>query len=246
MLSVKIYYDFHIHSCLSPCGDDEMTPNNLVNMAQLVGLNAIALTDHNTCANCAAAAAVARELGMTFLAGMELCTAEEAHVVCLFPTVEAAERFEAQIAPTLPPIKNRPEIFGEQILCDKEDRPIGTKEVLLTTASAVSVDGVATLARSFGGTAFPAHIDRPSYSVTAALGGLPPLGFAAIEITKNGNVEDLASRYTEIVGKPLLQNSDAHYLEEIQDAGPYLELSDNSPETIIAALNGEIPCVWQR
>lgn len=243
---MKMYYDFHIHSCLSPCGDDEMTPNNLVNMAQLVGLSAIALTDHNTCGNCAATAAVARELGITFLAGMELCTAEEAHVVCLFPTVEAALQFEAKIAPTLPPIQNRPDIFGEQLLCDAQDRPIGTHNTLLTTASAISVDRVAALARTFGGTAFPAHIDRPSYSVTASLGDLPPLGFSAIEITKNGNVTELSKRYPELIGKPLLQNSDAHYLEDIQEAGPYLDLPDNTPETIIAALNGVIPCDWHR
>ncbi|MBR5540608.1 MAG: PHP domain-containing protein [Clostridia bacterium] len=243
---MKIYYDFHIHSCLSPCGDDEMTPNNIVNMAQLVGLSAIALTDHNTCGNCAATAAVARELGITFLPGMELCTAEEAHVVCLFPTLQAAQQFEAHIVPTLPPIPNRPDIFGEQLLCDAEDQPMGTHDILLTTASGISVDNVVRLARSFGGTAFPAHIDRPSYSVTASLGGLPPLGFAAVEITKNGNVAELAARYPEIVGKPLLQNSDAHHLEDIQDALPYLELPDNSPETIIAALNGELPCGWHR
>lgn len=246
VVSLKIYYDFHMHSCLSPCGDDEMTPNNLVNMAQLVGLSAIALTDHNTCGNCAATAAVAHELGITFLPGMELCTAEEAHVVCLFPTVKAALAFEAEVAPTLPPIPNRPEIFGEQILCDTEDRPTGRHEILLTTASSISVDAVVKLVHSFGGTAFPAHIDRPSYSVTASLGDLPPLGFTAIEITKNGNVDDLKARYPEIIGKPLLQNSDAHHLEDIQDAGPYLELRDNSPETIISALNGEIPCGWHR
>ena len=223
-----------------------MTPNNLVNMAQLTGLTAIALTDHNTCGNCAAAANVARKLGITFLAGMELCTAEEAHVVCLFPTVEAAERFEARIANTLPPIPNRPDIFGEQRLCDDEDRLIGLHPTLLTTASTISIDSVAALARSFGGAAFPAHIDRPSYSVTASLGDLPPLGFAAVEITKNGNVPDLRKHYPEIVGKPLLQNSDAHYLEDIQEAGPFLELPDNTPETIIAALDGTIPCVWHR
>ena len=246
MVYMKIYYDFHIHSCLSPCGDDEMTPNNIVNMAQLTGLSAIAVTDHNTCGNCGAVASVARELGITFLAGMELCTAEEAHVVCLFPTVEAAKRFEEHIAPTLPPIPNRPDIFGEQVLCDEQDRPIGVHNTLLTTASAISVDSVAALARSYGGTAFPAHIDRPSYSVTASLGDLPPLGFAAVEITKNGDIADLQHRYPEIVGKPLLQNSDAHYLEDIQDAEPFLELAENTPETIIAALNGNIPCTWHR
>ncbi|MBQ9964237.1 MAG: PHP domain-containing protein [Clostridia bacterium] len=243
---MKIYYDFHIHSCLSPCGDSEMTPNNLVNMAQLAGLSAIALTDHNTCGNCAAAASVAKELGITFLPGMELCTAEEAHVVCLFPSVEAAERFEQHVAPLLPPIPNRPDIFGDQLLCDAEDRVIGTRDILLTTASSISVDSVATLARSFGGVAFPAHIDRPSYSVTASLGDLPPLGFAAVEITASGDVETLKTQYPEIQGKPLLQNSDAHRLEDIQDAGPFLELPDAAPETILAALRGEIPCIWQR
>ncbi len=243
---MKIYYDFHIHSCLSPCGDSEMTPNNLVNMAQLAGLSAIALTDHNTCGNCAAAAAVAAELGITFLAGMELCTSEEAHIVCLFPTVEAALRFEAGILPTLPPIPNRPDIFGEQLLCDAEDRVVGTQEILLTTASGISVDSVFKLARSFGGVAFPAHIDRPSYSVTASLGDLPPLGFSAVEITKNGNVDELQNRYPSIGDKPLLQNSDAHQLEDIQDAGPYLDLPCNDAATIIAALGGDIPCPWHR
>ncbi len=243
---MKIYYDFHIHSCLSPCGDSEMTPNNLVNMAQLAGLSAIALTDHNTCGNCAAAAAVAKELGLTFLPGMELCTAEEAHVVCLFPDLESAENFEQYVVPLLPPIPNRPDIFGEQLLCDAEDRVIGTRDILLTTASSISVDSVANLARSFGGVAFPAHIDRPSYSVTAALGDLPPLGFTAVEITASGNVETLKTQYPEIGGKPLLQNSDAHRLEDIQDAGPYLELPDAHPETVLAALRGEIPCTWQR
>ena len=223
-----------------------MTPNNIVNMAQLAGLSAVALCDHNTCGNCAAAAAVAAELGITFLPGMELCTAEEAHVVCLFPTVEAALAFEAHVAPTLPPIPNRPEIFGEQQLCDTEDRVVGTHGILLTTASGISVDSVAALVRSFGGTAFPAHIDRPSYSVTASLGDLPPLGFAAVEITKGGHVERLRTLYAEIGEKPLLCNSDAHHLEDIQDAGPYLELPDATPATIIAALNGEIPCEWHR
>lgn len=243
---MKIYYDFHIHSCLSPCGDGDMTPNNIVNMAVLSGLNVIALTDHNTCANCPAAAEVAQAAGITFVPGMELCTAEEAHVVCLFPTVQAALAFEAAVAPTLPPVKNRPDIFGEQIICNAEDEPVGTQEILLTTASAISVDNVCGMARSFGGTAFPAHIDRPSYSVTAALGDLPPLGFAAVEITHKGDIPALKERYPEIGNKPLLLNSDAHYLEDIREAGAWLELPENTPAAIIAALNGEYPFPWGR
>ncbi len=243
---MKICYDFHIHSCLSPCGDDDMTPHDLVQMAALLGLDAIALTDHNTCGNCAAAAEVAGEVGITFLAGMELCTMEEAHIVCLFPTVDAALRFETVVKPTLPPIQNRPDIFGEQTLRNAQDEPIGTEPVLLTTASSISVDDVVKLARSFGGTAFPAHIDRPSYSVTAALGDLPPVGFTAVEITAAGDTEQLKAQYREIGEKPLLLNSDAHCLGDINEAGAWLDLPDNTPETIIAALNDEIPCVWSR
>lgn len=243
---MKICYDFHIHSCLSPCGDEDMTPHDLVQMAVILGLDAIALTDHNSCGNCPAAAEVAAELGITFLAGMELCTMEEAHIVCLFPTVEAALAFEAVVKPTLPPVQNRPDIFGEQTLRNGDDEVLGTEPILLTTASGISVDDVVKLARSFGGTAFPAHIDRPSYSVTAALGDIPPVGFTAIEITATGDIEHLKSQYREVGDKPLLLNSDAHTLGDINEAGAYLDLPDNTPETIIAALNGEIPCIWSR
>ena len=244
---MKIYYDFHIHSCLSPCGDEEMTPCNLVNMAQLAGLSALALCDHNSTKNCAAAAEVAAQLGITFLAGVELCTAEEAHVVCLFPTVDAATQFEQEvIAPSLPPIKNRPEIFGHQVIRDAKDNIVGEHDILLTVATSISVDVVAKLVRSYGGTAIPAHIDRPSYSIPASLGDLPPLGFFAIEISKSGNADDMKARYPEIGDKPLLLNSDAHYLEDIPDAEAYLELPDATPATFIAALNGEIPCGWYR
>ena len=45
---MNIAVDLHMHSCLSPCGDELMTPNNIVNMAKLKGLDAIAVCDHNT------------------------------------------------------------------------------------------------------------------------------------------------------------------------------------------------------
>ncbi len=224
-----------------------MTPNNIVNMAMLSGLSAIALTDHNTCGNCAATAEVAKRAGLTFLAGMELCTAEEIHVVCLFPTVEAAERFEHEVvAPARPPIQNRAEIFGEQILCDAEDEVIGTEPILLTTATAISIDEVADRVHAYEGTAFPAHIDRPSYSVIASLGTLPPLPFAVVEISDSGEVAALKEQHEEIGDKPLIRNSDAHYLENIHEAGAYLELPDDAAQTIVDALDGKFKFIWNR
>ena len=48
---MRIAVDLHIHSALSPCADDDMTPNNIVNMAMLKKLDAISITDHNSCDN---------------------------------------------------------------------------------------------------------------------------------------------------------------------------------------------------
>lgn len=243
---MKVRYDLHIHSCLSPCGDRDMTPNNIVNMALLAGLDMIALTDHNSCKNCPAFLRVAEQAGLVALPGMELCTAEECHVVCLFPTLGAAMAFDAMVETTLPPVENRPDIFGEQLILDAGDEITGRFPLLLTTASSISVDNVTGLAREYGGAAFPAHIDRPSYSVTAALGDIPPVGFHAVEVTARGDAAALTAQYAEMRGKPLLQNSDAHYLENLQEPGPWLELLENAPETLIAVLNGDLSVPWGR
>ena len=87
--------DLHIHSCLSPCGDDDMTPGNIAGMAVLNGLQIVALTDHNTAKNCPAFFHAAKGYGLIPIAGMELTTAEDIHVVCLFRTLEDALDFDS-------------------------------------------------------------------------------------------------------------------------------------------------------
>lgn len=99
---MKLYYDLHLHSCLSPCGSDDMTPADLAAMCALAGLDVVALTDHNTAGNCAAFCRAAQRNGLLALAGMELCTREEIHMICLFPTVQAAEGFSRQVAAACP------------------------------------------------------------------------------------------------------------------------------------------------
>lgn len=159
---MRYYYDMHIHTALSPCGDADMTPNNVVGMAQLCGLDILAVTDHNTCGNCAAVMEVGQAAGLTVLPGMELCTAEEIHVVCLFPALSAAQAFEQEVVRHRPDIANRPDIFGEQQRLNARDELVGTEPVLLLTATGLSLEHVLPLARTHGGTAFPAHIDRDS------------------------------------------------------------------------------------
>ncbi|MDR1565139.1 MAG: PHP domain-containing protein [Oscillospiraceae bacterium] len=236
---MKIYYDLHIHSCLSPCGDMDMTPNNLVNMAALNGLQMIALTDHNSCKNCPAAAQAAREAGLIFVPGMELCTSEEAHVVCLFPSLEQAMAFDAYVEQHIPPIANRPEIFGQQQILNAQDEPIGEVEQLLISATTISVDKIVALVRKYGGAAFPAHIDKASYSVVASLGVFPDwAGFSAVEIYSRKPDFKLESLGISPEKYPVLHNSDAHYLENIAEAEAALELPLPTAEALIAFLNG--------
>ena len=93
----RYYYDFHIHSCLSPCGDDDMTPANIVGTATLAGLNIVALTDHNTAKNCPAFFKFAKKCGIVAVAGMELTTSEDIHIICLFEKLDDAMSFDKEI-----------------------------------------------------------------------------------------------------------------------------------------------------
>ena len=183
---MKLYYDLHLHSCLSPCGDNDMTPYNLVNLAKIFGYDIIALTDHNSCLNCESAMKVGEKAGITVVPGMELCTSEEIHNVCLFPSLEKAMAFSDYIRGTLPPIANREKIFGEQLIMDEGDGILGKEELLLTTASGVSISELNELVDKYDGVCYPAHIDRNSYSIISALGDFPPeVESRCFELTPN-------------------------------------------------------------
>ena len=241
----RLYYDLHLHSCLSPCGDEDMTPNNIVNMALLLGYDIIALTDHNSCLNVAAAVRVGERVGLTVVPGMELCTNEEAHVICLFPTAADAIGFHRFVAAYSMNMRNDAQIFGRQIIMDAQDCVIGEEPNLLISATQISVNEVLAVAQRFHGTAFPAHVDKGSYSVIASLGAIPQeAGFFAVEISRNGNMQKLCQTNKELNGKILLCNSDAHYLENMPEPRAWIDLPQNTPECLISVLNGETKTSW--
>ncbi|MBC8536152.1 PHP domain-containing protein [Feifania hominis] len=234
----RLAYDLHLHSCLSPCGEQEMTPHDLVFMAKLLGLDVIALTDHNTSKNCPAAMAAGREAGVLVLPGMELNCAEEVHIVCLFAELEAAQEFERFVDTRRLPVANRPEIFGRQLICDERDEIIGEMEPLLTAATQIGVYEIAALLESYGGVAVAAHIDRPSYSVLAALGFLTPdMGFRNVELSPYADEAAFFSLHPELPGDyRVLHSSDAHALGDMREAGHFLELSEVSARAVINLL----------
>lgn len=241
----RYYYDLHIHSCLSPCGDGDATPGNIAGMGALAGLQMMALTDHNTCRNCPAFFALAPRYGILPVAGMELTTAEDIHMVCLFATLEGALAFDRLVDARRVRVPNRPDIFGEQLLVDEEDRVVGCEPDLLTNATAISLEEVPGLAASCGGIGYPAHIDRPSNSVTAVLGCLPATPvFPCVELADGANEPDYRQRYLTPATRVVV-SSDAHYLWHIRDKEHYIELPDGAADDdtvrrqLIAALRGD-------
>ena len=219
-------YDLHIHSCLSPCADDDMTPANIAGMASLAGLQLLALTDHNSCGNCAPFMKACRRYGIVPVPGMELTTAEEIHLVCLFPDLEPALAFDQEVKTHLLPVKNRKAVFGNQILVNEEDEPIGEEELLLISATDLPLEQAYALARSYGGAAYPAHIDRDANGIVAILGTVPQeLAFPAVELRDRANREAYTERHG-LAGKRLICSSDSHNLWTIGDSGDAIELDD--------------------
>ncbi len=223
----RYYYDLHVHSCLSPCGDNDNTPNNLAGMAVVKGLQILALTDHNTCGNCPAFYAACKRQGVIPVAGMELTTAEDIHLVCLFPTLEAAMAFHAQVGARRVRVQNRPDIFGDQLILDENDAVVGCDADLLPNATTLPLEEGAALARSHGGLCYPAHIDREANGILAVLGSFPEQpDFACVEYRDRDSRPALEERFPLLRGKQTVFSSDAHYLWDINEPEHYFELDD--------------------
>ncbi len=241
----RYYYDLHIHSCLSPCADNDMTPCNIAGMAAIKGLGIVALTDHNSTKNCRAFFAAAKRHGIVPIAGMELTTAEDVHIVCLFPTLEAAEKFDYEYRSFRILYKNRKDIFGDQLILDEEDNVIGEEEHLLLNASTLSIEDAERLAKKYGAAVFPAHIDRDENGIIAALGCVPETPhFHAVEFRDRESIGEYSEKYG-LSDKLILTDSDAHYLWDISEAENYIELEDEPYSSdlvrrkLIEALSGK-------
>ena len=235
---MKYFYDLHLHSCLSPCGDMDMTPNNLVNMAKLLGLDVIALTDHNTALNCPAAIKVGEEIGVLVIPGMELTTAEDIHAVCLFPTLEQALAFSEYVDEHRIKVKNKAHIYGAQAILNEDDEQIGEIEHLLLPASFIGIAEAYGKAKEFGGICYPAHIDRDSLSILSVLGEIDPAcGFRTAELADIAKLDELKKQHPILNEMNIVTCSDAHYLENMKDAQNALDLPELTREAVIAYLD---------
>jgi len=190
-------------------------------MSLLKGLDVIAVTDHQTVANCESVMKVGKEKGLKVIAGMEIECMEEFHMIALFKNLESAYEMEDWLWRYLPHISNKPHIFGKQEKLNAEDENVGELEQLLIVAAQVSAMDIVEKARGFEAMIYPAHIDRQSYSILSNLGQIPEdYGFEMLEVSANASLEHYRKCYPNC---RIIQSSDAHYLEQISERTHYME-----------------------
>ncbi|WP_313340500.1 PHP domain-containing protein [Sedimentibacter sp.] len=216
---MKFYYDLHIHSDLSPCAHNHMTPNNIVNMSYIKGLNIISVTDHNSTKNLPAIIKVS-DNKIKIIPGIEVTTKEEVHVLCYFKNLYEASEFGDIIYESLPNIINNPVLFGQQNIYNEDDEIIGNLDKLLLSAASFSLKELDFMIKEYHGIMVPAHINKKSNSILGILGFIPDnLEFTFVEIYNKSDINDkLLKKYK------LLINSDAHILTDISEPVNYMEI----------------------
>ncbi|MDD4839706.1 MAG: PHP domain-containing protein [Clostridia bacterium] len=228
---MQVRYDFHIHSGLSPCSENDMTPSNIVGFAKLIGIDMIAISDHNAIGNVEVAMKIGDAFGVVVVPAIELQTSEEIHILCLFETFENLKKFHEKLC--FLRIKNRPDLYGQQYLFDEDDNITGSPEDLLLTSSTLSSQQVKPLVESFDGIAIPAHIDREANGMVQILGTVTD-EFDIVELSTKASSDEVAKYQKKY---KVLIDSDAHMLSQISGESE-LTLADKTVPALFNYLRG--------
>ncbi len=229
--------DLHLHTVLSACAEVEMTPPLIVRRACQLGLGLIAVTDHNACLNAGAVMQAAACSGICVLPGMELQTREEVHLLCLFDSLDRCWQWHEEVWAQLPDLRNREEAFGPQFVVDASGAWLRSETRLLAASADISLEEAARRVHRLGGMVIPSHVDRPSFSLLANLGFIPPsLEADAMEVTSRFQPGGRFERLLQ--GWPLVVNGDAHRLKDMQRRTTFHVETPNVAE-LLMALRGD-------
>lgn len=230
--------DLHIHTCLSPCGDWDMTPRAVIEKSAEKKLNIIAVTDHNSVENAGAAMACGRENGVTVLPGMEICSQEEVHVIALFDDLEQAGAMQAFVYDHLDG-ENNPDVFGYQVVANEQDEVEDQNPRLLIGATRIGLNTLVSKIHETGGLAIAAHIDKTAYSILAQLGFIPPdLPLDGVEVSFRARPEEASQTLLMGAAIPCITSSDAHFLHEIGRVSTKFHMEEPTLSEIKKALQG--------
>jgi 3',5'-nucleoside bisphosphate phosphatase len=229
--------DFHIHSTLSPCAQLEMSPRAIVEKSREVGLDMIAITDHNMTENSRYAALVSEPSGPVVLFGMELQTAEEVHLLALFADYETAMSLQTLVYSLLPAVENRPDYFGDQVVVDQDDTIIRFEQRLLLNSANISVNEAVSWIKAHGGLVIASHIDSPAFSLISQLGYVPDdTPFDALEVADRQKLLALLG-VVNAKNIPIVSFSDAHCLDDLGRRRTSLLMEEASFREVVRALH---------
>ena len=232
--------DLHIHSVLSPCGDLEMSPGNIVEKAAEKGLDIIAVTDHNHCGHASLARELGARKGIWVVYGAEINTREEAHCLTFFDTDEQLSAFQRELEQNLVRMPNDTSLFGNQVIVDEHEQIVEEISHSLYPGLRWSIGEAADVVHQLGGLFVPAHADRAMNGLFAQLGFFPDdLEADAVEIWRRTSLEAARKEYPELRAHTLIQNSDAHFIEDIGRAGNRYAMESRNFSELAMALRGE-------
>lgn len=226
---MKFSYDLHIHSALSPCAENSMTPVTVVGTAKILGLDFVAISDHNSILNVEVAMRAGEEYGVKVVPAIEVQSNEDVHILCLFKTFEDLKAFAEEIP--FSERDNREDIFGEQLIMDEDDVVVGKEEKMLLDSAKISADLIPDIVEKHGGVAIPAHIDREGNGMFAILGSIPKR-YRTVELSSKCDRADFES-WSE--SRLVVIDSDAHILDDISTRG-VIDLDEYSVSALLDRL----------
>jgi PHP family Zn ribbon phosphoesterase len=236
-MPVEFIADLHIHTCLSPCAELSMTPKGIVEKAASLGINILAVCDHNSAENVEVTRDLAKKKGIYVIAGMEINSAEEVHILSLFRDVEDAQKMQEIVYQHLQAGENDEDSIGMQVVVNADDEVLGFNRRLLIGATSLSVDRIVGLVHDLSGLAVASHIDREGFGIIGQLGFInPEIGFDALEISYRRTYGEALLLYDIYRQIPWISSSDAHRIEEIGRRTSRLLLEHATFEEVSMAL----------
>ncbi|MFV0425081.1 MAG: PHP domain-containing protein [Bacilli bacterium] len=235
---MKFYYDLHIHSILSPCGDYLMTPNNILNMATLTNLNVIAITDHNSTMQCPAFKMLSSSFDMLIIYGCEL-QVEGGHLLVYFKKYEEINKFQEYLNSIIKKEKYDIEYYGEQTVMNEYDIETKIYPYYLVNDLDTSLSEILEVLRGYHCIKILAHLDKPTTSLLNIIKQENSDDIDGIELINSENLEKIVKVCPFLKNKNVIYNSDAHNIAQINDSDNYFEIDQLSIDNVFEVFKNE-------
>ncbi|HMV45671.1 MAG TPA: AAA family ATPase [Leptospiraceae bacterium] len=213
----KLYsIDFHVHTPASQdYKDKNISAADIISRAVEVGIDALVIVDHNTCAWIDILRQSAENKGITIFPGFEVNTSG-GHVLGVFDPQSKMEEVETAL-----------------IRCGIDKKDFGNEAAL-----GRPIEEVIDTISANGGIAIGAHIDKEKGVLKVVDQGVATMRIyknprlSAVEITDINSKEEHISGKYKGTGRVMacVQGSDAHSLQKIGDKITYLKVSHLSLE----------------